>query len=140
MPEYILFLAKLREERRKAFYEWASIDLSSKLFLTCRGSFNHYKSVHHLIPTLPLGIGNTQTIFKTNQKALLSIECPQVMFSSGSNWRGEESLFCRVQEGDHIVRLPSRASGCHRWWKSLTFCQIWNIPTISLFFVRRPYK
>ena len=49
--EYILFLAKLREKKRKAFYEWASTDLSSKLFLTCRSNFNHYKSVHHLIPT-----------------------------------------------------------------------------------------
>ena len=43
------------------------IDLSSKLFLTCEGNISYYKSVHHPIPTLPVGIGNTQAIFKTNQ-------------------------------------------------------------------------
>ena len=39
------------EGRRKAFLEWKSIDLSSKLSLTCRGNVNYYKSVHHPIPT-----------------------------------------------------------------------------------------
>ena len=41
------------EGRKKAFLEWKSIDLSSKL------SLNYYQSVHHPIPTLPVGIGNT---------------------------------------------------------------------------------
>ena len=53
--------------RRKAFLEWTSMDLSSKLSLTCGSNFNYYKSVHHPIPTLPVGIGNTPAIFKTNQ-------------------------------------------------------------------------
>ena len=52
------------EERRKAFLECTSIDLSSKLFLTCRGNV---KSAHHFICTLPVGIGNTLKIFNTNQ-------------------------------------------------------------------------
>ena len=52
---------------KKAFVEWTSIDLSSKLFLTCRGNVNYYKSVHHPIPTPPVEIGNTLTISKTNQ-------------------------------------------------------------------------
>ena len=52
---------------RKAFLEWTSIDLSSKLSLTCGVNVNYYKSVHHLNSTLPVGIGNTQVIFKTNQ-------------------------------------------------------------------------
>ena len=34
------------ERRRKK-----SIDLSYKLSLTCGGNVNHYKSVHHPIPT-----------------------------------------------------------------------------------------
>ena len=55
------------EGRRKAFLEWTSIDLSSKLSFTCGGKVNYYKSVHHHIPTLPVGIGNTQAIFRTNQ-------------------------------------------------------------------------
>ena len=44
---------------RKAFLEWTSIDLSSKLSHTCGGHVNYYKSVHHPIPTLPVGIKNT---------------------------------------------------------------------------------
>ena len=43
--------------------------------------YNYYKSVHHSIPTIPVGIGYTQAIFETNQQTLLSIECPG-MFSS----------------------------------------------------------
>ena len=55
------------EGRGKAFLEWTRIDLSSKLSLTCGGKVNYYKSVHHPIPTLPVGIGNTLATFKTNQ-------------------------------------------------------------------------
>ena len=39
------------EGRTKALLEWKSIDLSSKLSLTCGGNVNYYKSVHHPIPT-----------------------------------------------------------------------------------------
>ena len=55
------------EVRRKAFLEWASIELFSKLSLTCGGNIDYYKSVHHPIPTLSVGIGNILTILKTNQ-------------------------------------------------------------------------
>ena len=48
------------EGRRKAFLEWTIIDLSFKLSLTCGINVNYYKSVHHLISTLPVGIGNFQ--------------------------------------------------------------------------------
>ena len=69
------------EGRRKTFLEWLSIDLSSKLSLTFWGSVNYYKSVHHPIPTLPVGIGNTLAVFKTNQQALHSVECPGILSS-----------------------------------------------------------
>ena len=39
------------EGRRKVFLEWASIDLSSKLSLTCGGNVNYFKSVLHSIST-----------------------------------------------------------------------------------------
>ena len=68
------------EGRRKAFLEQPRIDLSSKLSLTCGSNVNYYKSVHHPIPILPDKIWNTQAVFKTNQYALLSFECPG-MFS-----------------------------------------------------------
>ena len=55
------------EARRRAFLECTSIDLSSKPSLTCGVNVNYYKSVHHPIPTLPMEIGKTQAIFKTNQ-------------------------------------------------------------------------
>ena len=56
------------EGRRKTFLEWTSKDLSSKLSSTCGvGNVNYYKSVHHSILTLPVGIGNTLVIFKANQ-------------------------------------------------------------------------
>ena len=48
------------EGRKKNFLEWISIDL-------CEGNVNYLKSVHHPIPTLPAGIGNTLAIFKVNQ-------------------------------------------------------------------------
>ena len=55
------------EGRSKAFLEWKSIDLSHELSLTCGGNVNYYKSVHHPIPTLPVGTGSTLSIFKINQ-------------------------------------------------------------------------
>ena len=55
------------KRRKKAFLEWKSIDLSSKLSLTCGGNVNYYKSSHHPIPTLPVVLGNTLAIFVTNQ-------------------------------------------------------------------------
>ena len=53
--------------RRNTFLEWAIIDLSSKLSVTCGGNVNYYKSVHHSIPALHVGTGNTLATFKTNQ-------------------------------------------------------------------------
>ena len=55
------------EVREKAFLKWTSIDLFSKLSLTYGGDVNYYKSVHHPIPALPVGTGNTMAIFKRNQ-------------------------------------------------------------------------
>ena len=46
------------------------------------------------------------------------------MFSSWPSWREEEGLFWRVQEGGRIARLPPKALGCPKRWKSLSFCEI----------------
>ena len=54
--------------RKKAFLEWKSIDLSSKLSLTCGGNVNYCESFHHPVPTLPVVLGNTLAIFITNHK------------------------------------------------------------------------
>ena len=39
------------EGKRKAFFEWKSIDLYYELSLTCGVNANYYKSVQHPIPT-----------------------------------------------------------------------------------------
>ena len=31
------------------------------------------------------------------------------------------------------MRLPQRVLGCHKRWKSLSFCEMWNNPTLPLF-------
>ena len=67
MSAQVYSVPSQNEGRRKAFLEWTSTDLSSKLFLKCGSNVNCYKSVHHPILTLLVGIGNTQVIFKTNQ-------------------------------------------------------------------------
>ena len=53
------------EGRTKAFLERASLDISSKL--SCGDNIRIMLSVHHPIPALPVRVGNTLTIFKTNQ-------------------------------------------------------------------------
>ena len=127
------------EGRKKSFLEWINMNLSFKLSLTCGGNVNYYKNIHHLIPTLTVVIGITLTIFKANQSNLLSTESPGI-FSYWPNWRGEEDLFWRVQEGWPLCEVTLRALGCHKRWKSLFFCGVLNNPTSPLLLVRPRYK
>ena len=119
MPKYILFLAKLKVEGRPFW----SIDLSSELSLTYGGNVNFYKSVHHPIPTR----GNREHPGNFQNK---SVSSPfnwvsrYILFLA--NWRVEEGLFWRMWEGWPYRRLPSKALGCHKRWRSLCFCEIWN--------------
>ena len=46
MSARVYSVPRQTEERRKVFLEWKSIDLSSKLSLTCDGNV-----VHHPVPT-----------------------------------------------------------------------------------------
>ena len=62
-----LYSVPCQTEGRATFLKWETIDLSSNLPFTCGGTVNYYKSVHHPIPTLPVGIGTTLEISKTNQ-------------------------------------------------------------------------
>ena len=70
-----------RSERGGLFEVDKQTDLSSKLSLTYGGNVNYYKSVHHPVPTLLVGTGNTLAIFKTNPLALLSIEFLDIISS-----------------------------------------------------------
>ena len=68
------------EGRRKIFLEWISIDLSSKLSLTCGGNFIYCKSVHHLISTR----GNREHPCNFQKKSVnfpFTIKCPGILSS-----------------------------------------------------------
>ena len=136
VPKYILFLAKLKVEGRP-FLKLASIDLFSKLPLTYRGYVNDYESVHHPLSTLPVGIGNTKTVVKKISNLLFQISV-QVYSLLDQTERGEEGLFWRVQEGNHIVRLSPKHLFVIRDKKSLSFCEIRNNPNPPLLFIRVP--
>ena len=83
-----------------------SIDLSSKLSLTCGGNNNYYKSVQHPILTLPVGTGNTLAICKTN--STLSFQLSLQIYSFLAQTEGErKAFFGRVQEGGpHCEIIP----------------------------------
>ena len=73
MCAQLYYLPVQTEGRRKAFFEWKSIDLSSKLsFATCGGNVDYHKSVDHSVLTVPVGTGKTLSIVKSNQKVLFS--------------------------------------------------------------------
>ena len=90
MRVHVHYVLGQTEGTRKTFLEWTSMDLSSKLSLICGGNINYYKSV----PTLTVGIGNTLAIFKTNQQALLSIDCLIIFFLAQTE--GERRAFFGV--------------------------------------------
>ena len=112
------------EWRRRAFLKWTKIDLPSKLSITCGSNFTYYKSVHHPIPTLFVGILNTMTIFTINLKALLSIV--QVYSLLGQTEEERKALFGKCKNGRRILRFPQTVLGCHKRLKSLSFCEIWK--------------
>ena len=58
------------------------------LLPTYRGNVNYYKSVHHPIPTLPVGTGSTQSIFKINQ-----------YINSPFNWVSRYIIFLSKMKG-----------------------------------------
>ena len=74
------------EGRRKAFFGWEGISLSSKLSLTCGGNVNYYKSARHPIPT------------RANREHPGWVSS-YILFFAKLKGREEEGLFWRVQEG-----------------------------------------
>ena len=125
------------EGRRKAFLEWTSIDLSSKLSLTCGGNV-----IKVLIIIFLLFLWEKETTCQfSKQISKLSFQLSVQVYSLLGKTEGKmKAFFGGCKKGSHIVRLPPRALGCHKRWKSLSFCEIWNNPTPPLFFIRPPYK
>ena len=115
------------EGRTKIFLDWKSIGLSSKLPFTCVGNIKYYKSVHHSIPTR--GIGNILAIFKKKSvSSHFSWVSRYIIFLTKLKRKGRPSLeLWRVQEwGGILWDYPRRAFRCHKRWKSLSFCELWN--------------
>ena len=62
-----------------------------------RGNVNYYKSVHHPIPTLPVGTGSTFEIFKISQQTLPSIEFLDIFSSCPDQTEAERKAFCFLE-------------------------------------------
>ena len=72
----------------------------------------------------------------SKQISKLSFQLSVQIYSLLGQTEGERNAFFGgCKKGDSIVRLSPRATGCHRRWKSLSFCKIWNNPTPPLFLV-----
>ena len=118
------------EGRKKPFWEWKSTDVSYEISYIMWDDVNYYKSVPHPIPS------------RENREHPGNFQNKPV--SSAFNWVSIYILFLAKLKGARreatFARLPSRALGCHKRWKSISFCKIWNNSTPPLFFIRTPYK
>ena len=122
--------------REKYFLKWTSIDLSSELSLTYGGNVIYHKSVHLILFLLCLWEQRKPWQF-SKQISKLSFQLSVQIYSLLGQTEGErKAFFGGFKKGDHIVRLSPRALDCHKRWKSLSFCEIWNNPTPPLFFIR----
>ena len=99
------------------------------------GNVHYYKSVHHPIPTLPVGIRNTQENKSVNSTLFNRVSRYILLLSK---LKGKERPFLEGCKGNPFVRLSPRALGCYKRLKSLSFCEIWNNPTPPLLFIRPP--
>ena len=68
----------------------------------------NYNSVHHPIPTLPVGIGNTLYQQFSKQISKLSFQVSAQVYSLLAQTEGERKVFFegRKKKGEHIMRLP----------------------------------
>ena len=110
---------------------------SSFTLITNGGNINYYKSANHPIPTLSMRTSSTLAIFKISK---LWFQLRFRIYYLLAQIEEERPFLEGRKKGDHIVRLSPRALGCHKRWKSLSFCEIWNNPTPPLFFIRPPHK
>ena len=138
MPKYSLFLAKLKGEGRP-FWNWEKHSLILWNFSYMVGGSNaiYYKSFHHPIPTQgnrehP---GNFQIKSEISSFSWVS-KC--VLFLS--KYEGRVRPFSKgARRGTTLWDFPPRVLRCHKRWKRLSFCEIWNNSTPLLFFIRHLY-
>ena len=85
--------------------------LSPKLFLTCEGNVNYYKSAHHPVPILPVGKGSTHANSKQISKISFQLNV-EVCSLLGQSEGERKAFFEGCKKKGHIMRLPTRALGC----------------------------
>ena len=102
--------------RGKSLLERASIDLSSKLSLTCGGNVNHREGVHDPLSTLPVGIENTLAIFQNKSVSSSLKLVSRYVFSLAKLKRRGKPIFGggKKRGGGYIVRLHSKALSCYK--------------------------
>ena len=137
MSPQVNFVPGQTDGRRKAFLEWTSINLSSKLSLRSGGYVNYYKSVHHPISTLPDGIGAPRQFSK--QISILSFQLSvQKCSLLGQSEGKKKASFGVCKKGGHSLRLPSL--GCYKRWKLSPFVKFKIILLLLCFLIRLSYK
>ena len=65
----------------------------------------------------------------SKQISKLSFQLSSVHVKLGQTEEDRKTFFGGCKKGGRIARSPPRAFGCHKRWKSLSFCEIWNNPT-----------
>ena len=74
------------------------------------------------------------------QISKLSFQLSVQIYSLLGQTEGErEAFFGEYKKGSTLWDYP-KAFNCHKRWKSLFFCEIWNNPTSPLFSIRPTYK
>ena len=74
---------------------------------------NYYTSDDHPVPTLPVGKRNTRSISKQINKVSFQLSIQLCSLLRQSEWEGK-TFFSGCKKEGNIVRLPSRALGCHK--------------------------
>ena len=120
--------------RKKAFLEWASIDLSLNYLFHARVILTIIK-VFIIRFLLCLWEYGTPCQF-SKQISKIAFHLSVQIYYLLTQAKEEKKAFF----GGCIVIFPPRALCCHKRWKSLSFCEIWNRPTSSLLVIRPPYK
>ena len=119
MPKYILFLAKLKGEGK--LFGMEKHKLSLWTYILYGGNVNYYKNVHHPILTRK---NREHPVSKLISKLCFQLSF-QVYSLLGQTLGEREAFFDGCKKRSHIVRLPRRALGCHKRWKSISF--LWNL-------------
>ena len=120
------------EGRRKTFLEWTSINLSSKLSLTCRGNINYNKSVHYPILALKSHFQNKSV------SSLFNWMCKYVFFSA--KVKEEERPFLEgARRGATLWDYPQEHLVAIRNEESLLVRNLKN-PIPPLFLIKLPYN